>query len=132
MKLPAICAANVALAIAIGAFGAHALKDRITPELLEVFKTGHSYHLGIGIAAFLLALIAAEKSERFLSKAVGALLVGTVIFSGSLYALALTGIRIFGAITPLGGLLWIGTWTAVAVYLWNKPMGTQLVAEPSD
>lgn len=117
-RMQAATAANVGLAVAIGAFGAHALKGKIADDLLTVFHTGQSYHLSMALAALLLSMF----SRPFFAKATVGLLVGTVLFSGSLYALALTGIRLWGAVTPLGGVTWIGTWGAMAVHLWNNPL----------
>jgi uncharacterized membrane protein YgdD (TMEM256/DUF423 family) len=117
-RMQAVSALNVGLAVGIGAFGAHALKGRITDDLLTVFHTGPNYHLAMALAALLFSMVA----RPLLQKATVALFVGTLLFSGSLYALALTGIRMWGAVTPLGGVTWIGTWVAVAVHLWNNPI----------
>lgn len=114
-RLFATGAALVALAIAAGAFGAHALKDRLSVERLAVFETGARYHMygALGVLALALAL------ERGLGDArAGWLLVaGTAIFAGTLYALAGTGVKVLGAITPIGGAAMIAAWlwTLVAV-----------------
>jgi uncharacterized membrane protein YgdD (TMEM256/DUF423 family) len=100
--------------VAAGAFGAHALKSRLSPDLLAVFETGARYQM---IHALALAA-AAWASSRFPGAAGPAagwlFLAGTVLFSGSLYALALTGVRALGAVTPLGGLAFLAGWLALA------------------
>lgn len=107
-RLFAAGAALAALAIAAGAFGAHALRDRLSPERLDVFEVGARYHMygALGVLALALAL------ERGLGDArAGWLLVaGTAIFAGTLYALALSGVKVLGAITPLGGAAMIAAW----------------------
>ena len=102
------------LSVGLGAFGAHALKGQLTEELRAVFETGVRYQ-----AYHALGLLAvAWFSERFPGKGVSAaglcFLAGIVLFSGSLYALSLTGIRKFGAITPVGGLLFLAGWLLLA------------------
>jgi uncharacterized membrane protein YgdD (TMEM256/DUF423 family) len=96
------------LAVAAGAFGRHLLESRLTPHALDIFDTGARYQMYHGLALLLVASLAprlggnATKIGRFF-------LAGIIIFSGSLYALALTGIKILGAVTPLGGIcFWIG------------------------
>jgi uncharacterized membrane protein YgdD (TMEM256/DUF423 family) len=102
-------------AVAAGAFGAHALKARLTPEQLAVFDTGVRYHLAHALALF----AAAWAYSRWPGTAAGAsgwlFIAGIVLFSGSLYALALTGQRAFGAITPVGGLCFLAGWLALAL-----------------
>jgi uncharacterized membrane protein YgdD (TMEM256/DUF423 family) len=102
------------LGVLAGAFGAHALRGRLTPELLQVFETGARYQL-IHALAMILAALAAERGGRpGLGLAGGLFAAGIVLFSGSLYALALSGIRLFGAITPLGGLCFLAGWLLLA------------------
>jgi uncharacterized membrane protein YgdD (TMEM256/DUF423 family) len=101
------------LGVALGAFGAHGLRERVSPQMLEVYKTGVLYHLVHAIALFALAL-GAEKLAR--PRAVATLwTTGIVLFSGSLYALAVTGVTALGAITPLGGLLFMAGWVTLAI-----------------
>lgn len=104
-----IALANLAIAVALGAFGAHALKPRIPAEALEWFKTGHSYHMWLGLAILAVSFMPAKQRHCT------ALLVGTLFFSGSLYLLAVTGIRWLGAITPIGGVVWIVTLALLAI-----------------
>ena len=99
--------------VAFGAFGAHALKTRLSPEMLTIFNTGVLYHL-----VHALALIAAAWSvDRFpdgLGHIAGwAFFIGILVFSGSLYALAISGVRILGAITPIGGIAFLVGWFAL-------------------
>ncbi|MEQ1773853.1 MAG: DUF423 domain-containing protein [Burkholderiales bacterium] len=111
------------LGVALGAFAAHALKGRVEPDLLLIFETGVRYQM---YHAFAL-LAAGWASTRWPGRAVnlsGWLFVaGTIIFSGSLYALSLSGIRWFGAITPIGGLALLAGWLCLAWAAWrSKPV----------
>ncbi|MBN2635418.1 MAG: DUF423 domain-containing protein [Prolixibacteraceae bacterium] len=107
------------LAVAIGAFGAHGLKSHLTDEMLTIYKTGVEYHfyhalglLLIGVLAFSMPSVYFKWSAIFLS-------VGIVLFSGSLYALAITGIKALGAITPIGGLSFIAGWALLLISVVN-------------
>jgi uncharacterized membrane protein YgdD (TMEM256/DUF423 family) len=94
--------------VALGAFGAHALKGRLGPELIEIFRTGVFYQLVHAVA--LLAVAAIHHRLRVPRATTWLFSLGIVIFSGSLYALALTGTRLWGAVTPLGGLAFLAGW----------------------
>jgi uncharacterized membrane protein YgdD (TMEM256/DUF423 family) len=97
-------------AVAFGAFGAHGL--HLAPPMLETYKTGALYHLVHAVVALAVAL-AAEHLRR--PRLILALLAGGVtVFAGSLYLLAITGIRVLGAITPIGGLLMLAAWLFIA------------------
>jgi uncharacterized membrane protein YgdD (TMEM256/DUF423 family) len=111
----AVGAASGFLAVSAGAFGAHALKGRLGPDLLAVFETGARYQMYHALLLCLVGLLLALPAPRpgALHACGWLLLAGTVLFSGSLYALALTGQRLFGAITPLGGLCFLGGWLAL-------------------
>jgi uncharacterized membrane protein YgdD (TMEM256/DUF423 family) len=99
------------LAVAIGAFGAHALKPRIAPELMSVYKTGVEYHFYHALGLILVGLAALRLPESAWLKTAGwAMLAGIVLFSGSLYLLSLTGAGWLGAITPLGGAAFLAAW----------------------
>jgi uncharacterized membrane protein YgdD (TMEM256/DUF423 family) len=98
------------LGVAAGAFGAHALKARIDPDMLLVYETAVRYQLIHAIALLAVGLAAVLRPARRWSIPIGLFAVGTVLFSGSLYALALTGIRWFGAVTPLGGVSFLLGW----------------------
>lgn len=98
----------VFLAIALGAFGAHALKDVLSPRYFEIFKTGVQYQMYNG-----LGLLAISALARKLDRAKLLMFIGALIFSGSLYLLAFTGIGLFGAITPIGGVVQLAAWALV-------------------
>jgi uncharacterized membrane protein YgdD (TMEM256/DUF423 family) len=109
-----IGALSAAIAVAAGAFGAHGLRARLSPDLLTIFETAVRYQMyhALGLLAIGLAFVRSPGSTLALA---GWLLVaGTVVFSGSLYLLSLTGARWFGAITPIGGVLFIAGWLAFA------------------
>ena len=115
-RLFAVGAALAALGIAAGAFGAHALKKRLDADLLTIFETGARYHLVGALGVMALALAAAHGVR---ATTPGWLVAGgTTIFAGTLYALALTGARWWGAITPIGGTaMLVGfAWAAVAAF----------------
>ena len=102
------------IAVAAGAFGAHALRARLAPDLIAVFETGNRYQMYHALALFIVA-IAATRWPGVPARVAGWLFIaGTLLFSGSLYALALTGTRWLGAITPFGGLCFLGGWAALA------------------
>ena len=99
------------LGVALGAFGAHALRDRLSTDMMAVYQTGVQYQM-----IHALALLALGAQERVSAKVTGWLfLVGIVVFSGSLYALALSGVKAFGAVTPLGGVAFLAGWAVLAV-----------------
>ena len=102
-----------AVGVALGAFGAHGLKDHISPELLEIYRTGVLYHLLHAVALLAVAIAGPRLQRGALVRAL--FLGGIAIFSGSLYALALTGVRWLGAITPLGGVALIAGWATLFV-----------------
>jgi uncharacterized membrane protein YgdD (TMEM256/DUF423 family) len=105
------------LGVTFGAFGAHALKSRLSPEMLAVFETGVRYQM---YHAFALLIVAAAighiGTARLLAMAGWFFFAGVILFSGSLYVLALTSVGILGAITPIGGLLFLVGWACLAVF----------------
>lgn len=101
------------LAVALGAFGAHAIKGQISTEMLAVFQTGVQYQAMHAIALLLVAVLSDRLPEKQVRLAGYLFAVGIVIFSGSLYALSLTGVKALGAITPLGGLAFMGGWLSL-------------------
>ncbi len=111
----ALGAVSGAIAVAAGAFGAHALKARLPPDLLEVFRTGAQYQLVHALALVAAGLVAARSPGTPAAWAGWLFLAGSVLFSGSLYALALSGVRALGAVTPFGGVAFIAGWVALAV-----------------
>ena len=102
-----------AVGVALGAFGAHGLRDRIPQDLLEVYRTAVLYHLLHAVT--LLAVVLGGARVRYAGVVRWLLVIGIVIFSGTLYTLALTGQRWLGAVTPLGGLAFIGAWATLFV-----------------
>jgi uncharacterized membrane protein YgdD (TMEM256/DUF423 family) len=104
-----------ALAVMIGAFGAHGLKDRLTEEMLAIYKTGVEYHFFHTLALLIVGLVALHHKSAWLNVSGWSMIAGIVIFSGSLYALSISGIRVLGAITPIGGLLFIVGWVLLAI-----------------
>lgn len=109
----ALGAASSGLAVVLGAFGAHALKTRLDPADLVTFEIGVRYQMYHGLALLgLAALAAATKLDAKLPAL--CFLVGTLVFSGSLYVLVGTGLRWLGAVTPLGGLAFIAGWSVLA------------------
>jgi uncharacterized membrane protein YgdD (TMEM256/DUF423 family) len=109
------------LGVILGAFGAHTLKARLTPELLAVFETGVRYQIYHALALLFVALVAEKRpADRLLTAGGWLFVVGTLLFSGSLYVLALGGARWLGAITPVGGTAFIIGWFCLAVAgLWG-------------
>jgi uncharacterized membrane protein YgdD (TMEM256/DUF423 family) len=109
------------LSVAAGAFGAHALRDKISERSLEIFDTGARYQMYHALALLLVALLLSRtESPPFTLIASGWLfIIGIAIFSGSLYALSLTGIKSLGAIAPLGGAAFIAGWGALAFAAWS-------------
>jgi uncharacterized membrane protein YgdD (TMEM256/DUF423 family) len=107
------------LAVAAGAFGAHALRARLAPELLAAFETGVRYQMYHALGLLAVAW-AATRWPLPLVRAAGWLFVaGTLGFSGSLYLLAFTGVRGWGAVAPLGGLAFLAGWLALVVAVWK-------------
>ena len=110
--------ANAALAVILGAFGAHALKTKLSEQMLSVYQTGIQYHFYHALGLVLLGILVLNLPPSNWLKASGLLmLLGILLFSGSLYALALSNIRWLGAITPLGGLAFIAAWCSLFVAL---------------
>lgn len=102
------------LGVAIGAFGAHGLKQRLSdPELLAVFETGVRYHFYHTLALLAMTAISGLWVSRWATVAGWAFVLGVVIFSGSLYVLALTNLRMLGAVTPIGGVAFIVGWACL-------------------
>jgi uncharacterized membrane protein YgdD (TMEM256/DUF423 family) len=103
------------LAVALGAFGAHALKAKLAPDLMAVYQTAVQYHFYHTLALFGVAVLLLNFPQQgVLVASAICFVVGLVVFSGSLYALAFSGVRWLGAITPLGGLAFMGGWLLLA------------------
>jgi uncharacterized membrane protein YgdD (TMEM256/DUF423 family) len=113
--LVALGAVNAAVAVAAGAFAAHGLKDRLSARGLEIFETGARYQMYHALAMILAGVIVA----RGASTAGWIFQLGIFVFSGSLYVLALTDIKILGAVTPFGGLAFLVGWIWLAWAAWR-------------
>jgi uncharacterized membrane protein YgdD (TMEM256/DUF423 family) len=103
------------LGVAAGAFGAHAIRERVTPERLDNWKTAADYQLWHALATIAAAVIAVRWESGAATAAGWCFIAGVVVFSGSLYALALTDRRKLGAITPIGGVLFLAGWALLVV-----------------
>ena len=114
MRNPLVAAGaiNAALAVAAGAFAAHALRERLDDKALAVFETGARYHMYHALAMVLAGVLAARGPGWMFQ-------LGILLFSGSLYALALTDTKMLGAITPFGGLAFLAGWIWLAVTAWR-------------
>jgi uncharacterized membrane protein YgdD (TMEM256/DUF423 family) len=108
------------LAVMFGAFGAHALRARLDDYAMGVFETAVQYHFYHSLALLAVGVVALSQPQTVLLKSSGWLfLIGILVFSGSLYLLGITGVRWLGAVTPLGGLAFIGGWACLAASAWK-------------
>jgi len=97
--------------VALGAFGAHALKARLAADMLTVYQTGVQYHLWHALGVVLIGVLAQLlPASKWIPVAGWTMVAGIVIFSGSLYALSISGVRVLGAITPIGGVALLAAW----------------------
>jgi uncharacterized membrane protein YgdD (TMEM256/DUF423 family) len=110
----------MALAVLLGAFGAHALKNTLAPEMLAVYKTGVEYQFYHALGLLLIGSIGFHLDSKWLKRSGLLLTLGILLFSGSLYILALTGIKVIGAITPIGGVSFIAGWICLAIAVWKR------------
>ena len=107
---------NAFLAVALGAFGAHGLQNKLTEQMLATYETGVKYHMMHALGLILIGIISRYTSGSVLINWSGWLIcAGIVLFSGSLYLLSISGIRWLGAVTPLGGLSFLAGWLLLAV-----------------
>jgi uncharacterized membrane protein YgdD (TMEM256/DUF423 family) len=107
------------LAVALGAFAAHALKARLSADMLAIFEVGVRYHMYHALALLAVAWASSRWPDSNAHLAGWAFLIGIVIFSGSLYILSVTGMRWLGAITPIGGLAFLVGWLILAWAAWR-------------
>jgi uncharacterized membrane protein YgdD (TMEM256/DUF423 family) len=105
-----IAAISGLLAVVLGAFGAHALKKMISPEMLEVYKTGVQYQFYHTFALLAVGVLMHFNTSKALKWSGYLFVVGILLFSGSLYVMTITGIKALGIITPFGGTVWIAAW----------------------
>jgi len=110
----------MALGVLFGAFGAHALKTRLSPEMMAVYKTAVEYQFYHSMGLFIVGLIGFHIESKWLKWSGCLLIVGIILFSGSLFALSITEIKILGAITPVGGVAFVAGWTFLALGLLKK------------
>jgi len=109
------------LSVAIGAFGAHMLKEKIGADAIAVYETGVQYHMIHAIGLLIIGLTAGQLGPSTKLKwAARLLFIGIIIFSGSLYVLSISGIKILGAITPIGGVAFIVGWLLLAIDVWQR------------
>ncbi len=108
------------LAVIIGAFGAHGLKSHLSNEMMQVYKTGVEYHFYHALGLLLIGVLSVSMPSGLLNWSAIFLTLGIILFSGSLYIMAITGIKWLGAITPLGGLSFITGWIILFVAVWKK------------
>jgi uncharacterized membrane protein YgdD (TMEM256/DUF423 family) len=108
------------LAVALGAFGAHGLKQRLPVDMMAVYQTGVQYHFWHTLALLGVGILLLQGVQGKLVVASGWLFIaGILLFSGSLYVLAITGVRSLGMITPVGGVFWIAAWLCLALGVWR-------------
>ncbi|GGA33332.1 DUF423 domain-containing protein [Paenibacillus physcomitrellae] len=104
------------LAVALGAFGAHALKNKLSEEQMKTYQTGIQYQIAHGLGLLFLGTAGKQLTHDSLILWAGWLMIGGILlFSGSLYALSLSGVRKLGAITPIGGVLFLAAWILVVI-----------------
>jgi uncharacterized membrane protein YgdD (TMEM256/DUF423 family) len=115
-----IAALNGALAVAFGAFAAHGLSQQLDAHALGIFETGARYHMYHALAMGLAALAMQGSAARTATWSAALFLIGIILFSGSLYALAMTGKRMFAFVTPAGGASFLVGWVLLALAAWRS------------
>lgn len=105
----------MALAVLLGAFGAHALKNVLSPEMLTIYHTGVEYQFYHALGLLIIGVIGFQIKSKLIGWAGILLTAGIILFSGSLYVLALSGIKGLGAITPIGGISFVAGWIILAI-----------------
>ncbi|TJY63129.1 DUF423 domain-containing protein [Sinimarinibacterium sp. CAU 1509] len=109
------------LGVALGAFGAHALRARVAPDMLAIWKTAVEYQMYHAFALLAVGvLFRVLPTPGPLAAAGGCFAGGVLVFSGSLYALTLSGVRVLGAITPIGGVLFLAGWLLLLLAVWRS------------
>lgn len=111
---------NMLLSVALGAFGAHILKGKLSAEYLTIYQTGVHYHMIHSLGLILVGILMLKISGKLMNWAGWLLFTGIVIFSGSLYALTMSGVEILGAITPIGGVSFLAGWLLLATAAYKK------------
>jgi len=110
----------MALAVLLGAFGAHALKTNLSPEMMQVYKSGVEYQFYHALGLLLIGLIGFQIQSRYIKWSGTLISIGIIIFSGSLYILALSGFEWIGAITPIGGLSFVAGWVCLILAIRDR------------
>ncbi|WP_433768506.1 DUF423 domain-containing protein [Pseudomonas putida] len=108
--------------VGLGAFAAHGLKNRLSPEYLAIFHTGVTYQLVHTLALLGVALLATQIPGRLVTWAGASFAIGILLFSGSLYVLTLTGFSKLGIVTPFGGLAFLAGWLCLGLAAWRLPL----------
>jgi len=111
-----IAAISGLMAVILGAFGAHVLKGIISPEMLETYKTGVQYQFYHTFALITAGILMNFNQSKALKWSAYLFILGMILFSGSLYVLAISGIKMLGIITPFGGITWIAAWILLIVH----------------
>ncbi len=113
-------AALLFVAVAVGAFGAHALKARLAPDAMAIYQTAVQYHFWHALGLLAVGMLLLQRPDSgALAASAWLLVAGILLFSGSLYALALTGSRGWGAVTPVGGTAFLAAWAALGWAAWR-------------
>ena len=110
----------MALSVLLGAFGAHALKTRLTPEMMQVYQIGVQYQFYHSLGLLFAGIIGFQIESKWVGRSAMFLALGIILFSGSLYLIALSGIKAIGAITPIGGLSFVAGWISLAIAVWKR------------
>ena len=110
----------MAVSVLLGAFGAHALKSRLLPEILLVYKIGVEYQFYHSLGLLLIGLIGFRIESKWINWSGRLLIAGIILFSGSLYILSISGIKVIGAITPIGGFAFVAGWICLAIGILKK------------
>ena len=110
----------MALAIVLGAFGAHALKDSLSPEMMKIYQTGVEYQFNNALGLLIIGLIGFHIHSKYIKWSGMLISIGIILFSGSLYILSLSGIHWIGAITPIGGVSFIAGWICLVLAIRDR------------
>ena len=110
----------MAISVLLGAFGAHALKTRLTPEMMQIYQIGVEYQFYHALGLLFAGIIGFQIGSKWVNRSAIFLGIGIILFSGSLYLIALSGIKAIGAITPIGGLSFVAGWISLAIGVWKR------------
>jgi uncharacterized membrane protein YgdD (TMEM256/DUF423 family) len=110
----------MALSVLLGAFGTHALKTRLTPEMMQIYQIGVEYQFYHALGLLFAGTIGFQVNSKWVNRSAMFLGIGILLFSGSLYLIALSGIKAIGAITPIGGLSFVAGWISLVVGVWKR------------